>query len=194
MKPGSSRCWCATGERRQAASGRPARRPRCASATAADRGSCRCTGPACHARRPRRVGVHRVVVDDVLRRAGVEFQDRRKLTVERMGGPLRGRRRDHRRDRRDLCCVARGGAASPQARWHRAATGNGSDAAAERRRRRRVLRRRTTVDRRHRETARSVAPACSRGRPVGGAADSVRPVNTGPQTVRPAIRRRRHDR
>ena len=116
-------------------------------------------------------------------------------TVERMGGPLRGRRRDHRRDRRDLCCVARGGAASPQARWHRAATGNGSDAAAERRRRRRVLRRRTTVDRRHRETARSVAPAsASRGRPVGGAADSVRPVNTGPQTVRPAIRRRRHDR
>ena len=143
-----------------------------------------------------RVGVHRVVVDDVLRRAGVEFRDRRKL-------PPLNEWADRYVDGGETTAeIAATYAASPEAVLRalklagierRRATA--ADAAAERRRRRRVLRRRTTVARRHREPARSVAPAgARRGRPVGGAADAVRPVNSRPETVRPALRRRRHDR
>ena len=71
----------------------------------------------------------------------------------------------------------------------------GADAAAQRRRRRGVLRRRAAVAGGDGEAAGGVGPTSARRRrPVGGAADRVRPVNRRPEAVRSALHRRRHRR
>ena len=141
-----------------------------------------------------RVGVHRKLVDDVLRRAGVEFRDRRKLP------PVSEWANRYVDDGETAAEIAATFAVAPETVLHALA------AAGIERRPAKVRMppliddevvacyvRRADVAAGNREAARCVdATSTRRCRPAGGAAHEVRSVHPRPATLRSPLRRRRH--